>query len=191
MSEDAKKRPGKARYFPHLAGTLFLGTGSLMAFLGNWEGDEQYVVYADKLAGGLPTVCRGLTRHITSTPIIVGERWSPEKCEREETAAVEKVQLQIAACFKILPPQSVFEMASSHGWNNGAPATCGSGAMRAFNEGDWERGCRRLSRGDDGKIVWSFTSHIDKKTGKKTYTFRKGLANRRDAETSTCLKGLS
>lgn len=179
-------RPGRARYFPHLAGSLVLGAGSLMAFLGNWEGDEQFVVYADKLAGGLPTVCRGLTRHITSTPIIVGERWSPEKCEAEESAAVEKVQIQVGNCFKVLPPQRVFEMASSHAWNLGAPATCGSGAMAAFNRGDWETGCRRLSRGDDGKVVWSFTSHIGL-DGKKVLTFVKGLANRRAAETGYCL----
>lgn len=180
------KAPGRARYFPHLAGSLILVSGSFMAFLGSWEGENELVVYADKLAGGLPTVCRGLTRHVTSTPIIVGERWTPEKCEHEEAVAAEKVQLQVAACFKVLPPQMVFEAASSHAWNLGAPATCGSKAMEAFNRRDWALGCRRLSRGDDGKVVWSFTSHIGP-DGKKVLTFVKGLANRRAAETGLCL----
>lgn len=182
-----QRRAGRARYFPHLAGSLVLATGSLLTFLGTWEGDDQLTVYADTLAGGLPTVCRGLTRHVTSTPIVVGERWTREKCEAEEMAAVEKVQLQVAACFKVLPPQHVFEAASSHAWNLGAPATCSSQAMAAFNRGDWALGCRRLSRGDDGRVVWSFTSHIGR-DGKKVLTFVKGLANRRAAETALCLK---
>lgn len=170
------------------SGSIVLGSPALMDFLGRWEGKNQLVVYADPLAGGLPTVCKGLTRHVTSTPIVVGERWSPEKCDREERAAVEKVQLELAPCFVSKPPQTVFDAATSHAWNLGAPATCGSGAMAAFNEGDYERGCRRLSRGDDGKIVWSFTSHIDKATGKKVLTFVQGLGNRRADETKLCLK---
>lgn len=175
----------KTKYFPHLGGALVLGGAGLMAFLGDWEGEGQYTVYADKLAGGLPTVCEGLTKHVTSTPIIVGERWSRAKCDAEVKAAVERVQLQVAACFKVLPPQPVFDAASSHAWNLGAPATCGSGAMAAFNRGDWATGCRRLSRGDDGSIVWSFTSRMV--DGRKVFTFVQGLANRRAAETAMCL----
>ena len=67
----------KRRYFPHLAGSLVLCAASLVAFLGDWESggkDPVLTVYADKLAGGIPTVCDGLTRHVTKTPIIVGER---------------------------------------------------------------------------------------------------------------------
>lgn len=181
----------KPRYFPHLLGTLVLTSAALGKFMGLWEGEAQYTVYADRLAGGLPTVCKGLTRHITSSPIIVGDRWSAEQCEREELAAIERVQLQLAQCFKRLPPQSVFEMASSHAWNNGTPATCSSQAMQAWNAGHWELGCQRLSRSDAGRHVWSFTSHIDPKTGKKVFTFRQGLANRRAAETKDCIKGLT
>src|SRR5690554_4564987 len=82
---------------------------ALIAFLGLWEGDEQYTVYADKLAGGLPTVCRGLTRHVTETPIVVGEKWSPEKCHAEEVKAVTQVQAELIQCFSMDPPQSVFD----------------------------------------------------------------------------------
>lgn len=176
---------GKLKYFPHLGGALVLGGAGLLGFLGNWEGAGEYTVYADKLAGGVPTVCEGLTKHVTSTPIIVGEKWSRAKCDAEVGAAVARVQLQLAGCFKILPPQRVFDAASSHAWNLGAPATCGSGAMAAFNRGEWDRGCRRLSRGDDGTIVWSFTSRMV--DGKKVFTFVQGLANRRAAETDLCL----
>ena len=174
------------KYFPHLGGSLVLASAALIGFLGHWEGAAQHVVYADKLAGGLPTVCKGLTRHVTRTPIIVGERWSAEKCEREELAALEHVQTALAKCFKVLPPQHVFDAASSHAWNFGAPSTCTSLAMQAFNRGDWDTGCRRLSLSDAGRPVWSFTSSIDSKTGVKIYTFVQGLANRRQAETSFC-----
>jgi GH24 family phage-related lysozyme (muramidase) len=157
--------------------TLAAASPALLDFLGRWEGAAEYVVYADKLAGGLPTVCKGLTLHITTTPIIVGQRWTPEQCEAEERAAVIKVQTQIAPCFKVAPPQSVFNMATSHAWNFGAARTCGSGAMQAWNRGDWATGCRRISRGDDGQMVWVYAG------GK----FVKGLANRRAAETAQCL----
>ena len=178
------------RYFPHLGGSLVLGSAALLGFLGQWEGQGQHVVYADKLAGGLPTVCKGLTRHVTTTPIIVGQRWSAEKCQREETAALQRVQTALAQCFKVLPPQYVFDAASSHAWNFGHPSTCNSLAMASFNQGDWDTGCRRLSMSDAGRPVWSFTSHINPKTGIKTYTFIQGLVNRRHAETSFCRKGV-
>lgn len=179
------------KYFPHLGGSLVLGSAALLGFLGTWEGAAHHVVYADKLAGGLPTVCKGLTRHVTSTPIIVGERWSADKCQREETAALQRVQTALGQCFKVLPPQYVFDAASSHAWNFGHPSTCTSLAMASFNRGDWATGCRRLSVSDAGRPVWSFTSRTDPKTGAKVYTFIQGLANRRQAETSFCSKGLT
>ena len=178
------------KYFPHLGGSLVLGSAALLGFLGQWEGQGQHVVYADKLAGGLPTVCKGLTRHVTTTPIIVGQRWSAEKCQREETAALQRVQTALAQCFKVLPPQYVFDAASSHAWNFGHPSTCNSLAMQSFNRADWDTGCRRLSMSDAGRPVWSFTSHTNPKTGIKTYTFIQGLANRRQAETSFCRQGI-
>ena len=179
------------RHFPHLGGSLVLASAALYGFLGTWEGKAQYTVYADKLASGLPTVCRGLTRHVTTTPIIVGQRWSAEQCEREELAALQRVQTALAMCFKVLPPQHVFDAASSHAWNFGHPSTCTSLAMQAFNQGKWDLGCKRLSMSDAGRPVWSFTSHVDPKTGTKVYTFIQGLANRRQAETSFCLKGVA
>jgi lysozyme len=182
---------GKARYFPHLAGSLVLCAGGLMAYLGTWEGEAVHVVYADKLAQGIPTVCKGLTRHVTRTPIVVGERWTAAKCEREEAAAVEAVQLALVQCFRILPPQGVFDMATSHAWNNGAPNTCQSLAMEAWNAGDWELGCRRMSKSDEGRPVWSSVRTGRKlPNGKPEMKFVQGLANRRASETGKCLESL-
>ena len=172
-----------------LGGFITLLAPQLVNHLEQWESGKErvLVVYADKLANNIPTVCNGLTRHVTRTPIIVGERWTEEKCVNEEAAALERVQRSVLACFTRIPPPSVFNMASSHAWNFGAAATCGSGAMRAWNQGQWAYGCERISRDNQGRPVWSSTSHIDPRTGKKVYTYVRGLANRRGDETRKCL----
>lgn len=171
-----------------LGGFVTLLSPLLVDHVQKWESGKARVLvaYADKQAGGIPTVCNGITRHVTSTPIVVGERWSEEKCIAEESAALERVQRQILPCFKRLPPPSVFDMASSHAWNLGASATCGSGAMQAWNRGEWQKGCNRISRGDDGRMVWSFVTRINPRTGAKELVFVQGLANRRADETRKC-----
>lgn len=179
----ASKNPSFAK--PIVAG-LFAGlvfcTYAIYDFLGGWEdGANPYQVYADKLAGGLPTACGGLTKYITTTPIIVGEVWSPEKCQRERADAIYRVQQTLLQCFRQAPPQRVFDAATSHAWNFGAGATCSSGAMAAWNVGNWDVGCRRLQYSDDGKPVWSYI-----KDGKGGYLFVQGLANRRAAERRMC-----
>ena len=173
---------------------LLLGTAAVAAFIGIWEGgkdrDGSSVAYADTLAGGLPTVCAGLTRHITTTPIVVGQRWSAEKCLAEEQKAITTVQLRLEQCFRVMPPQSVFDAATSHAWNNGTAATCGSLAMQAWNAGNWELGCRRLAFSDGGSRVWSYVKTGKMlPNGKPEYHFVQGLANRRDAEYQLCLTG--
>lgn len=184
-------RAGVARYFPHLAGSLVLASAGAFGLLNRWEPDHRDpgLAYADKLAGGLPTVCRGLTPHVTTTPIIPGQRWSPEQCEREEQAALMRAQTQLARCFRVLPPQHVFDAATSHAWNQGVGATCNSLAMQAWNAGQWDLGCRRLGKSDAGRPVWSFVSRADPATGKKTFVFVQGLANRRADETAYCKQG--
>lgn len=189
----APKISPKVIWVAALGGFVTLLSPALVSHLQQWESGKArvLVVYPDKLAGGIPTVCNGLTRHVTRTPIVVGERWTEEKCVVEEANALERVQREVLPCFKRLPPPSVLDMASSHAWNMGASATCGSGAMTAWNRGEWERGCQRISRGDDGRMVWSFTSRIDPATGKKVFTFVQGLANRRADESRKCEGGLT
>jgi GH24 family phage-related lysozyme (muramidase) len=75
-------------------------------------------------------------------------------------------------------------MATSHAWNLGPAATCGSGAMAAWNRGQWALGCQRLARGDDGSFVWSYTCKAV--SGQRQCTFVQGLANRRADEAQTC-----
>lgn len=162
---------------------LTLGSAALLAFLTLWESGSARVltVYADKLAGGLPTVCNGLTRHVTKTPIIVGEKWTTAKCEREEKLALEiHVQRPLLRCFKRTPPQSVFDAASSHAWNFGVNKTCTSAAMRAWNAGQWHLGCQRIYVNDQGKPAWSYSGGV----------FYRGLQNRRQAEYRMCVRDL-
>ena len=184
------RTPGTIVLVAALGGTLIFASPTLRDFLEREESGARGVVltvYADKLAGGLPTVCDGLTRHVTRTPIIVGQRWTPEQCERETRAALVRVQQSLVKCFRILPPQSVFDMASSHAWNNGAPNTCASAALRAWNGGQFELGCRRLALSDGGKPVWSYVrTGKTLPNGKPEMRFVQGLQDRRQRELKLC-----
>lgn len=171
-------QPGKGKAVGIGAG-LILASAAVFGILDKWEpGKDPGLVYADKLANGLPTVCKGITRHVTRTPIIVGERWSAAKCADEERKAIITLQGRLLSCFVYTPPQSVFDAATSHGWNLGASATCGSQAMRAWREGNWRLGCQRIARADSGRRVWVYAD------GK----FVQGLANRRDDEVRLCMR---
>lgn len=184
-----QRTPGKVTFIAALGGTLIFGSVAVREFGEKWEsgGDRVLTVYADKLAGNIPTVCDGLTRHVTDTPIVVGQKWTDEKCEREEMAARTKLQLQLIRCYDRLPPQSVFDMASDHAWNNGVPGTCGSQAMKAWNKGEWEIGCRRMVFSVSGKRVWAYTKTGRKlPNGKPEYRFVQGLANRGDDRLRVC-----
>lgn len=171
-------------------GGLALASAGLLAFLGNLEGTGR-TVYADKLAGGLPTACGGLTNHTSSKPVVVGEVWTEEECAAGLSEVVEVDQRKLRACFSKEPPQLVFDAFSSHAHNYGTPTTCGSEAMKAVNAGDLARGCRLLSTTDAGKPNWSSvkTGHV-LPNGKPELRFVQGLQNRRLAETAMCLKGL-
>lgn len=61
---------------------LTLASAGLMSFLGRWETDHTAPgrVYADQLAGGLPTVCKGITKHVSPYPVVLGDWWSDERC---------------------------------------------------------------------------------------------------------------
>lgn len=184
---------GKLRYFPHLTGSLVLVGAGVLGLLNKWEPDHENpgLVYPDKLAGGLPTVCNGITKHVTDEPLILGDVWSAERCAEVEGRAIEKGQVALAWCFKRLPPQSVFDAASSHAHNVGTANTCASRAMGLFNEGRWREGCLALSRAPNGTRVWASVKTGKRLTnGKPEYREVRGLGLRRDDETAYCLGGL-
>lgn len=167
-----------------LAAGLVFASAATLAIIQEWEIGRklpQYRVYADKLAKDLPTSeCNGITSYITSMPMKVGDVWSAEQCEAETSRALLKVQGALIQCFKTVPPQSVFDAATSHAWNLGVSATCGSAAMAAWNRGEWALGCQRLQFHSDGRPAWSYAG------GK----FYRGLFNRRGAERKLCENGI-
>ncbi|MEF9674160.1 lysozyme [Pseudomonas sp. PCH446] len=119
---------------------LVLGSSTLMVFLGKWEGEGQNVVYADKLAQGLPTVCAGITRRTSPYPVIVGDYWSPARCSEVEQLVVQKGQLALADCLtndKI--SQNTFDALYSHGHNVGVPSTCASRSVGLINAANGNR----------------------------------------------------
>ncbi|MCQ6256926.1 lysozyme [Pseudomonas sp. Q11] len=167
------------------AGALALASAPLVIFLGTWEGNGQNTVYADKLAGGLPTVCKGITRHTSPFPVVVGDYWSPDRCAEVEQLVISKGQLQLADCITNQEVgQNTFDALSSHSHNFGTPSTCASRAVGLINTGRIAEGCRALAWAPDGRTpVWSFVSDAQ---GRKR--FIQGLHNRRLAEMELCLK---
>lgn len=169
------------------AGTLglVLGSGTLMGFLGKWEGEGQNQVYADKLARGLPTVCKGVTKHSSPYPVIVGDYWSPERCAEVEELVVEKGQLALADCLtNEAISQNTFDALSSHAHNVGPAATCASRAVGLINAGRIREGCRAIAWASDGKTpVWAYVT-----TAQGGKQFVQGLHNRRLDEMGLCLK---
>lgn len=167
-----------------LAGTagLVLGSSTLLAFLGKWEGEGQNVVYADKLAWGLPTVCAGITRYTSPYPVVVGDYWSPERCAEVEQLVVEKGQLGLADCLSNPNiTQDTFDALSSHGHNVGVPSTCASRAVGLINAGRIREGCRALAWGADGRPVWAYVTDAK---GRKVFV--PGLHARRLEEAALC-----
>jgi GH24 family phage-related lysozyme (muramidase) len=169
-----------------MAGVIALASTPLVIFLGTWEGNGQNTAYADKLAGGLPTVCKGITRFTSPYPVVVGDYWSPAKCAEVEQLVIRKTQLQLAEC--ITNPnvgQNTFDALTSHGHNFGVTSTCASRAVALINAGRIAEGCKALAWAPDGKTpVWAYVT--DAKGQKR---FVPGLHNRRLAESRLCAEG--
>jgi len=167
------------------SGVLATFSWPFQSFLGKWEGEGQNIVYADKLAGGLPTVCKGITRHTSPAPVVVGDYWSPERCAEVERMVVGKDQLKLAQCINVAINQPIFDALSSHAHNFGVPSTCASRAVALINAGRLAEGCNALANAPDGAPVWSYVTGPG---GQKVFV--QGLRNRRLDERRLCLSGL-
>ncbi|MCE7521950.1 lysozyme [Alloalcanivorax xenomutans] len=159
---------------------LILAGAAVLAFLKLWEGDQQHIVYADKLAGGLPTVCAGITPHTASRPLAIGDVWTEEECDAEERRIVKETQQALIRCLKVSVPQGVFDALTSHAHNLGWPDTCGSRAVRLMNAGEMSAGCRALAWNPDGSPAWAYSEN----------QYYRGLHRRRLAEMEMCLDGI-
>lgn len=166
-------------------GTIALASASLLGFLGTWEGNGQNVVYADKLARGLPTVCKGITRHTSPYRIVIGDYWSDARCDQVEQLVIEKGQLALTDCLTNQAiGQNTFDALSSHGHNLGVPSTCASRAVGLINAGRIAEGCKALAWAADGKTpVWAYVTD-----GQGRKQFVRGLHARRVAEAELCAR---
>ncbi|MDF8361943.1 lysozyme [Achromobacter anxifer] len=162
------------------SGVLALFSPELQQFLGRWEGDGQNTAYADKLAKGLPTVCKGITKHTSPYPVVIGDYWSPERCAEVEEMVARNTQLALADCIAVVISQPIFDALSSHAHNFGTPSTCASRAVGLINSGRLVEGCNALAHAPNGSPAWSYAD------GK----FVRGLYNRRLAERALCLSGI-
>ena len=93
---------------------LVLASAGVMSLLGRWEGEGQNVVYADKLARGLPTVCKGYNQAHQPVPCRRGRLLVAERCAQVERLVVSKGQLQLADCIQVAITQPIFDALSSH-----------------------------------------------------------------------------
>lgn len=144
--------------------------------------DAHLYVYEDKLASNVLTVCSGLTNAVSPKKLIKGERWTQQECNTNEALALEVLQSKLVTCFTRLPPQSVFDSATSHAWNFGVGKTCGSTSMKQWNLGNYKLGCNLLAYQYDGTTPnWSYSD------GK----FVRGLHNRRLDEAAVCLRDVT
>src|SRR5690625_7735300 len=82
-----------------VGGAGVLGASALVHdFRRKWEGVE-YIAYADKIAGGVPTVCAGITNAVNAPrKVVVGERWTGEECKVAEGKIMLEIQTQLAKC---------------------------------------------------------------------------------------------
>lgn len=163
---------------------LTLASAGLMGLLNKWEPDHKNpgLVYADKLAKGLPTVCKGITKYSSPYPLVVGDIWSEERCAEVEQMAISKTQYTLADCMKVAINQNTFDALSSHAHNFGVYATCASRAVGLINSGRLAEGCHAIAYTENGEPNWSFV-----KDAKGNKVFVRGLFERRKEEAAICI----
>lgn len=156
-----------------VATPLVLGGAALLAGMHRWESQE-LTVYADKLAGGLPTYCSGRTQ----PPRPVGERLTQAQCDAVDRQTAAEYGRAILACIPAdRLDQNSFDAFTLFAINVGKSAACGSRAAQLMRDGNREAACRALAVGPDGRPVWSYAAGV----------FVRGLQVRRQYEKNWCL----
>jgi len=132
-----------------------------------WEG-LWLTARPDMLARGLPTVCYGMTSY--DRPVRIGDTYTERECEQFLTNDVPKYYEQIEPCIHVKLSEHEKAALTSLAYNVGAPTVCKSQAIKQFNSGQHERGCRAIANFTraNGKVI-------------------KGLVNRRRDEVRICL----
>ncbi|MET3390630.1 GH24 family phage-related lysozyme (muramidase) [Variovorax sp. 1140] len=156
-----------------IAAPLVLGGAAILAGMHRWESQE-LTVYADQLAGGLPTYCSGRTQ----PPRPVGERLTQARCDAIDAQTATEYGRAVLACIPADKlDQNSFDAFTLFAINVGKSAACGSRAAQLMRAGNREAACKALARGPDGRPVWSYASGV----------FVRGLQSRRQYEANWCL----
>jgi GH24 family phage-related lysozyme (muramidase) len=167
----ARKGAIPALFLAALTGPLALGT------LVRWEGDI-HKVYADHLAGGLPTFCAGRTDWTAK----VGTPLASDFCAEVNKTTLLEYGYAVLECANWdhltadrLVALTIFAI------NVGKDGACKSQAVVNINRGRIAEGCNLIAYKPNGAPNWSIAG------GK----FVRGLHNRRVAERALCLRGLA
>lgn len=159
---------------------LTMGSAALIAAMGMWEGASQFTVYADKLAYGIATVCRGHTgTDLAGQPLVVGTPFTKDECDKIDKYNAVKYSLAMSYCIGPDINQKMFDPLVLFSINVGVTGACGSRAVQLINAGEFVEGCTAIARGPKGEPVWS-------KAGGR---YVPGLQNRRQWEAKWCLAG--
>lgn len=131
-------------------------------------------VYADKLAGGIPTYCAGRTDWKAK----VGTRLTNDECRDVNKATLIEFGYAVLGCtdWNQLTPGRLIGL-TMFAINVGKQGACSSSAVRYINAGRVGEGCNLLAYKPDGAPNWSYAQGV----------YVKGLHNRRLAERDLCL----
>lgn len=130
-------------------------------------------VYADNLAGGIPTYCAGRTDWKAK----VGEKLTDDQCREVNKVTLLEYGYAILGCvsWDYLTASRLIGL-TMFAVNVGKEGACGSQAVRNINAGRVMQGCDLIARTPDGRPNWSSAD------GK----YVQGLQNRRQAERKLC-----
>ncbi len=130
-------------------------------------------VYADNLAGGIPTYCAGRTDWKAK----VGEKLTDDQCREVNKVTLLEYGYAILGCvsWDYLTASRLIGL-TMFAVNVGKEGACGSQAVRNINAGRVMQGCDLIARTPDGRPNWS-------NAGGK---YVQGLQNRRQAERKLC-----
>lgn len=132
-------RPTKTK--ATLLGLSAAGAMALNIAITPWEGRE-YVVYADKLAGGLPTVCSG----VTGWHLKVGDVYTDAQCDAMEAEAINRHEAGLRESLKVEPPTPTMAAFISWTYNVGVTNAQSSTLVKKANAGDLIGACNELPR---------------------------------------------
>lgn len=159
---------------PKIAGSLIVASAAAIAGLQTLE-KQELVVYADKLAYGLPTYCSGTTLPTRR----VGERIPKAECDAIDKATVTEYGLAVLSCIPANKfDQNSFDAFTLFAVNVGKTGACKSRAAQFMRAGERDLACRAMATGPDGRPAWSYAG------GK----YVQGLQNRRQFEMKWCLR---